>query len=147
MNSYQHDVFPLRLRLQQKSVCSLDHYINDIKFEIESLLNSRSCAWLWSNSLSSLDQSLLHYGLPNSLRWGRVSDFMSGYLIKTITDLIQLNEPRLSQIEVFVDDYGYHQNDFTLYLCIQGSVTFASQTTTLLLRSQCNPLNMRFSLL
>jgi len=140
-------VVPLRARFLNKPTDTMTEYINDIKREVEALLNSQSCDLLSLSGYASLKQSLLSYGITNRVRRSTVKNFARNHITGEISQIIEANEPRLRDVFVYINNSSCEDFEFVLSLFIEGVVVYENRPSNLSLRSTFNALDMRFGLL
>lgn len=147
MGIRKEDAIPLRYRLthSEQSHYSRADYIDDIKKEVEALLNAHASRAEWPRHLSELNHSILTYGISNDMRWKSTHFYLDGTLLPQLASYIQQHEPRLLDCEVTIDD-DYQSAGFRLALAVQGRIAFNQKQALLTFKTHCHPINMRFHL-
>ena len=128
-----------------KEFCFSD-YLEQIKKDVEDLLNCHCSIYQWHRSFAHLDRSILSYGLPNY--WLEQASSNNGHatLCHEISQMIAHHEPRIQavSVELFEDDVA---QSFILHFHITGVISFLGVNESISLKSTMNPLTKSFSIL
>ena len=130
-------------RLQSNN---FDEVLDAIKQDVEGLLNSFAAAMVWHRSQSELNQSVLSFGLPNYMAEDYNANEKKIMLCEQIKKCIELKEPRLFAVKVFMQDDS-ESSDLIMHIRIDAKIYWQAQTKAVSLQSDWNPLNMSFDLL
>jgi type VI secretion system protein ImpF len=84
----------------------IDQFRNQVKRDLEYLLNSRRALADFPADRDQLNHSLLTFGLPDFSDKGLVA-LLSGELKNAVVQAIERFEPRLSNVEIEID-HEYH---------------------------------------
>jgi predicted component of type VI protein secretion system len=144
MTIKQSNPISLRYRLTHENTYDFHQgdYIDDIKHEIEALLNTEAAIALWPKSLDQLEQSCLNYGLPHAMRWMSAQSYITGDVLPHLASYLEKNEPRLKDCVISLDDE--YPSGTRLRLSIQGRVRINHGDALLVFKSHTHPLQMRF---
>lgn len=80
--------------------------VNNIKRDLEELLNTRCCCISFANNLKELNVSLINYG---------VNDDIDKNICRHVEQTICQNDPRFKQVRVTLQDNDFHANNI---LCL-----------------------------
>lgn len=97
----------------------LDQLQEDVRRDLESLLNTRHARWDLLNAHGELAQSTLTYGLPDFASWIGAGPELQERLRVDLEHALQAFEPRLTNIRVVVRD-PEQQYDRNIRLTIQA---------------------------
>ena|SRR3990167_8945785 len=141
---------PLLQRLLGERQQTWDDYLSIIKQDVEGLLNTFTSPLQWPHGYQELTHSLLQYGMPNYLAQGYQFFPQRQKLCQHIGNLLLQNEPRLSNVQVNMQEEESRLDLSTLdcqfHIRIEAHVKWQTQIKNILLESAWNPKNMSFIL-
>jgi|GEM_PF-4126597 len=133
-----------RLSAVENSKADYASYINDIKSEIQAILNEVCVQFPWSQPYESLNQSLLSYGITEELKWAAYDSYQDPVALKQLAQIIENHEPRLQHCHLSLLE---HSNGPTkIHLVIEGDVRYANKNKPLQFEAVCQPIQRRFKL-
>ena len=125
---------------------SFDEVLAAIKQDVEGLLNSFAAPVVWHRLQPELNQSILNFGLPNYMAEDYNANEKKIMLCEQIKKCIELKEPRLFAIKVFMQDDA-ESSDLIMHIRIDAKIYWQAQAKAVSLQSDWNPLNMSFDLI
>ena len=141
-----HQPNSLRYRLLQEDQVemTLECYIEDIKNEIQALLNQISSTENIPSNLVQLKKSILNYGVSENIRWSAVEAFQNVNLLNDLANLIMNNDSRINNCRIYLQDMV--ESSQSIELIILGEIHFYRKKARLQLNAKCQPIQRRFYL-
>ena len=106
---------------------SIEALYDDIKLNLENLLNTRIKVIPPSQWEKALEQSCLQYGIPDFSSYNFVSEESHQSLCQTIKAAIKMFEPRLTQINVVLVDHSETEIKRELMFRIEATIHLAQK--------------------
>lgn len=94
-------------KLQSERYIYTEELYEQIKENLQQLLNSRSLCLSWPEHLTELNQSVVNYGITDFMHSRYGSKAMRNELCDRIKQIINYFEPRLKQVKISLIDNNF----------------------------------------
>jgi type VI secretion system protein ImpF len=124
------------------STLSHNQFYEILRQDLENMLNTHALNIQLPIAKEELNKSILTYGIPDFMSFKLAHEGIKTELCKKIAELIQLHEPRLS--EVSVSWQKQTQNNHCLKLQIEATLNLKNSLTNISFNSRLDPLTPKF---